>query len=690
MGAGESFVVGLAGNPNTGKTTLFNLLTGSRQHTGNWPGKTVERKEGVVRHGSVALRIVDLPGTYSLGAASADEAVARDFLLFERPDVVIDVLDATNVERNLYLALQVLETGVPLVLALNMADELAALGTTIDREKLEALLGVPVVTTSAARGEGIGLLLDRTVETARKSSGPSSAAPSPQGDDRDVRYGSAVEAALTRLEDGFATSRALPAGIRPRFCAIRLLEGDAFLADRLADADPALAPVCAEAVALAAEIERSEGEDVLSLAAGHRYATIASIVQQAVRRRARDDGSPRSLSERIDRVVVGRWTGIPVFLLVMAGLFELAFAAAAPLQDLVQGLFDLLGGALGALLDRLAAPALLRSLAVEGIVGGVGSVLVFLPNILLLFLAISLLEDSGYMARAAYVADRFLHALGLHGRSFIPLLLGFGCNVPAILATRTLDNRKDRFITILISPLMSCSARLPVYLVFSAAFFGAHSGLVVFSLYLLGIVVAVAMGLLFQRTLLPGTTSHFVLEFPPYRLPSLRNSLLQMWDRGASYLKKAGTVILLAVLAVWVLANLPAGTPYASSGSWLGRIGAAAAPVLAPAGFGFWQAAVALLFGIVAKEIVIGSLAVSYGVGQSALSGALAAAFTPLSAYAFLVMTLLYVPCAATIAAIRKETGSLAWAAFAAGYTLALGWGLSVAVYQVGRLLGLG
>ena len=674
--AGRPLLIGLAGNPNTGKTTLFNLLTGSRQHTGNWPGKTVERKEGDIRHGSVDIRIVDLPGTYSLGAASADEAVARDFLLFERPDVIIDVLDATNIERNLYLALQILETGVPLLLALNMHDELDALGMVLDPVKLENLLGVPVIPTSAARGEGIDLLLDRAVQRMP---------PIPM--ERDVRYGEATERAMRIVEEGFAAAGGLPCGIRPRFCSIRLLEGDAFLAQRLVEASPALEPACALAVREAVEIERATGEDVLSTAAGHRYATITSLVQQTVTRRSKK-GEARSLSERIDRVAIGRWTGIPVFLLVMAALFEFAFAAAAPLKTLVQSLFDFLGRTTGSLLAAWNSPEIVRSLVVDGIFGGIGSVLVFLPNILLLFLAISLLEDSGYMARAAYVADRFLHALGLHGRSFIPLLLGFGCNVPAIMAARTLDNRKDRFITILISPLMSCSARLPVYLVFTAAFFGGVSGLVVFSLYLLGIVVAVLMGMLFQRTLLPGTSSHFVMEFPPYRLPSLRNSLLTTWDRRAAYLKKAGTVILVAVLVVWTLANLPAGTAYASPDSLLGRLGSAIAPVFAPAGFGFWQAAVALLFGIIAKEIVIGSLAVSYGVGQSALSGALAGAFTPLSAYAFLVMTLLYIPCAATLATIRKETGSWGWAAFAAGYTLALGWVLSVAVFQVGKLMG--
>jgi ferrous iron transport protein B len=664
---------GLAGNPNSGKTSLFNTLTGSHQHTGNWPGKTVERKEGSFVLDGLEIALVDLPGTYSLSAASPDEAVTRDYLLFDSPDAVIDVLDATNIERNLYLALQIQETGLPLVLALNLHDELARNGMEIDAPGLESLLGVPVVPTSGARGVGVRELLDRAVWAATTT-------------DRTLReplrYGRAIETAIGRLEKAFLEAGGLPAGLSPRFCALRLLEGDAFLPGRLRDLQPALDDALRLAATLSSSIEEETGEDVLSAAASHRYAAIAGIVRETVRRPSGPDRAS-STSERIDRVVTGRFTGIPIFLLVMAALFEFSFTAALPFKALIEWLFGWAGRALSVGLASLSSPPLLSSLLVDGIVGGVGSVLVFLPNILLLFLSISLLEDSGYMARAAYVVDRFMHALGLHGRSFIPLLLGFGCNVPSILAARTLDNRKDRLITILISPLLSCSARLPVYLVFTGAFFGAEQGLVVFSLYLLGIVVAVLMGMLFHRTILPGRSSHFVMEFPPYRLPSLRNSFYQTWDRGASYIRKAGTVILLAVVVVWGLANLPVGVPYASADSYLGRIGTFLSPALAPAGFGFWQAGVALLFGVLAKEIVIGSLAVTYGVGEHALGSVLAQHFTPISAYSFLIMTLLYIPCAATLATIRKETGSWGWTAFAAGYTLALGWLLSVVFYQV-------
>jgi ferrous iron transport protein B len=669
---------GLAGNPNSGKTSLFNTLTGSHQHTGNWPGKTVERKEGNCVHDGRDIVLVDLPGTYSLSAASPDEAVTRDYLLFEPPDAVIDVLDATNIERNLYLALQIQESGLPLVLALNLHDELARSGMEIDAPALEALLGVPVVPTSGARGVGVSELLDRAIAAATASDRPSH---------EPLRYGSAIETAIGKLEAAFLEAGGLPGSLSSRFCALRLLEGDAFLPGRLHDLLPALDGALSLARELSATIEKDTGEDVLSIAVGHRYATIAAIVLQTVRRPSGPDRRS-NISERIDRVVTGRFTGIPVFLLVMAALFQFSFAAALPLKSLIEWLFGWLGQALSAGLASMSAHPLLSSLLVDGIVGGVGSVLVFLPNILFLFLAISLLEDSGYMARAAYVVDRFMHALGLHGRSFIPLLLGFGCNVPSILAARTLDNRKDRLITILISPLLSCSARLPVYLVFAGAFFGANQGLVVFSLYLLGIVVAVLMGMLFHRTILPGRSSHFVMEFPPYRLPSPRNSLYQTWDRGASYVRKAGTVILLAVVGVWGLANLPVGVPYASADSYLGQIGTFLSPALSPAGFGFWQAAVALLFGVLAKEVVIGSLAVTYGVGEQALGGMLAQHFTPISAYAFLIMTLLYIPCAATLATIRKETGSWGWAAFAAGYTLALGWLLAVIFYQIASRIG--
>jgi len=346
--------------------------------------------------------------------------------------------------------------------------------------------------------------------------------------------------------------------------------------------------------------------------------------------------------------------------------------------------------AVAAWLEGAGSPAILTSLVVDGIIEGVGSVLVFIPNIFLLFFAISLLEDSGYMARAAYIMDRLMHALGLHGKSFIPFLIGFGCNVPAVMATRTLENRNDRLLTILINPLMSCTARLPVYVLFAGAFFGARQGLVVFSLYLLGLVLAVLMGMLFKKAFFKGEMSHFVMELPPYRMPTLKSTLLHMWERGASFIRKAGTIIFAAVVLIWLLANLPPGVEYASKDSILGKIGGFVAPVFAPAGFGTWEAAVALIAGLLAKEVVVGTLGVLYGVGEEGLAGVIAAQWTPLSAYSFMVMTLLYIPCVAVIGAIKRETNSWGWTWFAIGYTLVLGWVMSVLVFQVGKLFGLG
>jgi ferrous iron transport protein B len=374
----------------------------------------------------------------------------------------------------------------------------------------------------------------------------------------------------------------------------------------------------------------------------------------------------------------------------MWAMFQFTFTLGEPLIGWTEALFAWFSEAIGTLLAVLGAGELLTSLVKDGIITGVGSVLVFIPPIFLLFFAISLLEDSGYMARAAYIVDRFMHSLGLHGKSFIPLLIGFGCNTPAIMATRTLENKSDRMITILINPLMSCAARLPVYVLFAGAFFGANQGMIIFSLYILGIVLAILMGVLFKRFLFKGETSHFVMELPPYRIPTLKSTLIHMWERGSAFIRKAGTIILAVVILVWVLASLPAGVEYASQESILGRIGSFVAPVFNPAGFGTWEAAAALIFGILAKEVVVGTLAVVYGIGEAGLSSVIAQYWTPLSAYAFMVMTLIYVPCVASIAAIKRETNSWGWMFFAVGYSLILGWLVAVLIYQIGKLLGLG
>mgnify|MGYP000968174462 CR=1 FL=1 len=664
-------VVALAGNPNSGKTTVFNSLTGARQHVGNWPGVTVEKKEGLFSVGDKVIRVVDLPGTYSLDAYSADEAVARDYILFEQPDVVVNIVDATNLERNLYLTVQMMEMGANVVVALNMCDEAKAQEIDIDTDKLSKLLGVPVVPTVATRKQGLEEVVKAALQAAEKNREPLR-----------IYYGKNLESKLSALEQKILSIPWLAEKYTSRWLAVKLLEGGE---EDLFVSHPEIIQLLSTDPELANDSENGD-EDAESIIIDCRYSFISGIANEAV---IKGQITKLSVSDRIDRIVTNRYLGIPIFFMAMWLLFQFTFALGEPLVAGIEFFFDRAGDFISAGLDSLCISALIKSLIVDGVIKGLGSVLVFIPNIFLLFFAISLLEDSGYMARAAYIMDRFMHTLGLHGKSFIPLLIGFGCNVPAIMATRTLENKKDRMITILISPLISCSARLPVYLLFAGAFFSAYQGLVVFSLYFLGIVLAVVMGMVFKRFFFKGETSHFVMELPPYRVPTLKSTFIHMWERGSSFIRKAGTLIFAVVLLVWLLANLPAGVEYASQASILGRIGRLLAPVFKPAGFGTWEAAVALLFGIVAKEVVVGTLGLIYGVQGAGLTAAIASNWTPLSAYAFMVMTLVYVPCVATIGAIKRETNSWGWTAFALGYSLVLGWLLAVLVFQVGSLLGL-
>ncbi len=671
----KEIVIAIAGNPNCGKTVIFNTLTGARQHVGNWPGVTVEKKEGRFVHGGRRIKVVDLPGTYSLGAYSEDEAVARDYILFEKPDVVVNVVDSTNMERNMYLTCQLLEMGVKVVMALNMYDEAKARKLEIDMKKLSFLLGVPVIPTVATKNQGMTELIQAVLES---SGVPGAQTPG-------INYGNDVEEVVKRLQDGIKKDSGLSA-YNARLLAVKFLERDSTIEELLRKS--------MEYAALkeyrdhwAKKLEAMWGDDIEVFFAEKRYGFISGIVRETLKKYMSAE-EKQSISDKIDRVVTNRYLGIPIFLLAMWGIFQFTFTLGTPLAGLIEAFFGWLGSLINGGLAAAGAPVLLNSLIVDGIIGGAGSVIVFMPNIFLLFFAISLLEDSGYMARAAYITDRFMHTLGLHGKSFIPMIVGFGCNVPAILATRTLDNKRDRLVTILINPLMSCSARLPVYILFTGAFFSAQQGLIIFSLYLLGIVLAILMGVLFKKFIFKGETSHFVMELPPYRVPTLRSTFIHMWDRGSAFIKKAGTIIVAVVVLVWVLSSLPAGVEYASPTSFLGRIGGFIAPVFRPAGFGTWEASVALLFGIVAKEVVVGTLGTVYGAGEEGLAAILAATWTPLSAFSFMVMTLLYIPCVATIGAIRRETNSWGWTGFAIGYSLVLGWIMAVIVYQIGSLLG--
>lgn len=673
----SDITIALAGNPNSGKTTIFNSLTGSRQHVGNWPGVTVEKKEGYMKVEDKIIQIVDLPGTYSFGAYSEDEAVARDYILFGNPDVVVNIVDATNLERNLYLTTQLLEIGANVIIALNMYDELKIKQIEIDIEKLSELLGVPVVPTIATRDQGMKEIVQQALQVTGKDRVPLR-----------INYGRKIEEELSSLEEEIKTNSELKEKFNPRWLAVKLLENDISIINKVkkyAGVDKLL-DLQRQATTRLTGIM---GEDVESIIVDRRYGFIGGLSKEVVTRRQTLEDR-LTTSDRIDRVVTNRYLGIPIFFLAMWAIFQFTFKLGDPLIGWIEEFFEWTGEHIELLLEGSGASELIASLLVDGVIGGIGAIMVFIPHIFLLFFIISLLEDSGYMARAAYIMDRFMHSLGLHGKSFIPLIIGFGCNVPAVMASRTLENKSDRLITILITPLMSCTARLPVYVLFVGVFFSANQGMVIMSLYVLGLALAVVMGMLFKRFLFQGETSHFVMELPPYRVPTLKSTIVHMWDRGSSFIRRAGSLILAAVILIWVLSNLPMGVEYASQESLLGRIGSFIAPVFAPAGFGSWEAASALVFGILAKEVVVGTLGVIYGVGETGLGQAIAQYWAPLSAYAFMVMTLIYIPCIAVIATIRRETNSWGWTSFAVGYSLVLGWIMAVLVYQVGRLIGLG
>jgi ferrous iron transport protein B len=717
-------VVAVAGNPNAGKSTLINAIAGTRLHVGNWPGVTVEKKEASFEHAGRAIRLVDLPGTYSLSPYSQEEIVARDFLVRERPDVVVNVVDATNLERNLYLTVQLLELGVPVVVALNIFDEAEAKGYRIDVGGISERLGCPVVPTTATRKRGLDELLDVVLATAGH---PSS------GGER-LRYGNELEAAIDRVAGALAVSHPREAAAYPsRWLALKVLEGDPRVAEETGigrDAIPA---------DVLRHLETDHGVDPESMLAEARYGLAAGLTREVLRK-------PRlqktELTEKIDRVVLNRFLGIPIFLAAMWLVFKLTFDLSAPFGDWIDAMTN---GPFkrwaAALLGGVGAPDWTVSLVNEGVISGVGFVLVFVPVIFAMMFFITFLEGSGYMARAAFVMDRAMHAIGLHGKSFIPMLLGFGCNVPGIYATRTLETMRDRVLTALLVPLMSCGARLPVYVLFVAVFFPERSGTVIWSLYVAGILCAIGMGLLFKKTLFRGQAPAFIMELPPYRMPSMRNVCVHTWEKGKHFLYKAGTYILAVSVLVWFLLNLPWGVEHKKD-SYLGKAGQVMAPALAPLGFGTWEAASSLLTGIIAKEIVVGTMAEIYATSAaeaedaaeaaptlredlveivtsfgtavkeaganavgtfgistisaeeeedvSPLKAAIRERFSPLAAYAFMMFVLLYMPCVVVAIAMRQEFGGWKWFGVAFAYQTALAWTMALVVYQGGRLLGLG
>jgi len=664
-----SYKIALAGNPNSGKTTVFNSLCGAREKIGNWPGTTVEKKQGYFTHQDEKIEVVDLPGTYSLSAYSIDERIARDFLIKEKPDLVVCVIDASNLERNLYLVIQLLEMGQPVLLDLNMMDMVEKANIKIDTPKLSKILRIDIVETVASKGSGIKDLKEKIIENLKRNDKKSF-----KIDYQNLE--SAIEEIALLIKD-----KEMFLDIPSRAVAIRVLEQDFDLLNEIKNTIPHIEEVKNKTDQ---EFSRLTGEDLETFIIERRYAFLKGVVKECVKKEVSLEAR-FTFSDKLDKVLTNRILGIPLFLFFMYLLFQMVFTLGSPIADLIDGFFGKLAESAKLFFENQNLPAWLGSLVSDGIISGVGSVLVFLPNIMLLFLGISILEDSGYLARAAFVMDRFMHALGLHGKSFIPMLLGFGCNIPGIMAARTLESRKDRILTILVNPLMSCSARLPVYTLFASAFFPENQGLVVFSLYILGIILAIFVAKVFKHIFFKGEVSPLVMELPPYRVPTIRNVLLSMWTRSSLFVKKAGTIIFLAVVLVWFLSSLPLGVEYAGGNSLIGKLGKILAPLFKPAGFGFWQAAVALLFGILAKEVVVGTLGTLYGAEEEALKQILPQHFSPLSAYAFLIMTLIYIPCIASIATIKRET-NWKWTALAVSYSLILGWVLSVLFYQIGRL----
>jgi len=662
----------LIGNPNSGKTTLFNQMTGSSQRVGNFPGVTVEKKDGQVR-GHKGVTVTDLPGIYSLSPYTAEEVVTRDFLIFEKPDAIINIIDATNLERNLYLTLQLMELNVPMILALNMMDEIRSSGISINVRKLEELLGIPVVPISASKNQGVDELTHRAIKCAE-------ARILPKNVDFCTGYvHNAIHSIAHLIGD-----EAQAAGLPLRYAATKIVEGDHLVFERLKLQDPEIDII----QHIVDDMESHLNTDREAAMADMRYCYIESLCKECITKAGDSKEHLRSL--RIDSVMTHKYFAIPIFLGIMFIIFWLTFNVfGAALSDLLSAGIDRLTAAADEALSGANVSPALHSLIINGVFAGVGSVLSFLPIIVVLFFFLSILEDSGYMARVAFVMDKLLRKIGLSGRSFVPMLIGFGCSVPAILASRTLASDRDRKMTIVLTPFMSCSAKLPIYALFTAAFFTEHQSLVMIGLYVMGMVVAVLSGLLLKNTVFEGKPIPFVMELPSYRMPAAKSVLLRMWERAMDFIKRAFTVIFVMTIIIWVLQSFDFGlnmVPDAGD-SMLASIGKLIAPIFAPMGFADWRAATALVTGLTAKEAVVSTFAILLGAEDiGAADPLLSQIFTPLSAFAFLTFTLLYMPCVAAMAAMKREMGGWRNAALAMAYQTATAWVIAFIVYRIGLL----
>ena len=667
-------IFALVGNQNCGKTTLFNALTGSNQHVGNFPGVTVEQKSGEVR-GVKNCSVVDLPGIYSLRPYTQEEIVSRDFIINQKPDCIINIIDATNIERNLYLTLQLLELRVPTVIALNMMDEVYANGGTVDVQQLSRLIGVPVVPISAVKGEGVSELIDRVVDTARKKALPG--VTDFCADDSPVHR--CIHAVIHLIQD-----HADRLGVSSRFCTAKLIEGDPELAGRL-ELDENERELLEHCIV---QMESESGLDRNAALADMRYSFIEGVVSKTVVKCHESREHARSV--RMDRVLTGKYTAIPTFLAIMFLIFYLTFnVIGSALSDWLSLGIDALTGLVDRGLTAYGINPVVRSLVIDGIFAGVGSVLSFLPIIVTLFFFLSILEDTGYMARVAFVMDRPLRKLGLSGRSFVPMLIGFGCSVPAIMATRTVSSDRDRKMTILLTPYMSCSAKIPIYAVFAAAFFPQNRGLAMICLYALGIIMGIIVALILKSTAFRGQPVPFVMELPNYRMPSLKSVGLLLWEKAKDFLERAFTVIFMATVLIWFLQTFDTRLNVVadSADSLLALIGQLIAPVFRPLGFADWRMVTALISGFTAKEAVVSTLAVLLGTNVANLSSALGSVFNPITAVSFLVFTLLYTPGVAAVATIRRELGSAVKTIGVVIMQCSVAWLTAFVIYNVIRVI---
>jgi ferrous iron transport protein B len=715
--------IALVGNPNCGKTTFFNIATGSAEHVGNYSGVTVDAKRAVKKYKDFTLNITDLPGTYSLTAYSPEELYVRVHIFNEVPDIVVNVIDASNLERNLYLTTRLIDMDIKVVIALNMYDELVKRGDVFDYQSLAAMIGIPVVPTVASIGKGINQLFDKIIEVYEDRN--------PLVRHIHINYGKAFEKAVSQIQEEVYTDEniGLTGRLAPRFIALSLLEKDKETIKHVTNL-PKGKKIINKSEELIQKIENHLKEDTETLITDARYGFIRGALKETYKK-----GTVKidEKTYKIDKVLTHRFYGIPIFILLMWLMFQATFSLGEyPMNWIEQGVSFIAG-----FIERLMHEGMLKDLITDGIIGGVGGVIVFLPNILILFFIISLMEDTGYMSRAAFITDKLMHKIGLHGKSFIPLVMGFGCNVPAVMATRTLENRNDRLLTMLINPFMSCSARLPVYLIIIGAVFPENAGSVLFLIYASGILISIIVAKILKRVFFRYKDAPFVMELPPYRKPILKISIRHMWNKGSQYLKKMGGVILIASIIIWALGYFPLNHKLTQTidskietlsnvvsddkkvdeieklqqekkillqeNSYIGKIGHFIEPIIRPLGFD-WKIGVSIVTGIAAKEIVVSTMGVLYGAGfekensSEALSQAIKnetyssgknkgqRVFTPLASISFLIFVLIYFPCIAVIAAVKKESGSWKWAAFLTTYTTVLAWVLSFLIFQIGSL----